>query len=162
MGFEDIVILDDSPDDLIQITNQEKVSFNETEKMEITLHPEVDYFDNGMASNFDGKQQKNTKFRLSAAELEMNNYCQKLNKNDMEKVICIVSLENLGLGIRCFRLSPSQTIADLQRLIDGENKHKESYLMTKENQHRYKPSKPLSDFGLNGGCIFFRFQTKKE
>lgn len=32
MGFEDIVILDDSPDDLIQITNQEKVSFNETEK----------------------------------------------------------------------------------------------------------------------------------
>ena len=43
MGFEDVITLDDSADDIINITDHEQVSFCQTGNMNNTLHQENNY-----------------------------------------------------------------------------------------------------------------------
>ena len=52
-------------------------------------------------------------------------------------------MHNVLFQIKKTFFSGSDTIADLRRLIDYEDKHKDSYLMTKEDQRRYYPQKML-------------------
>jgi len=149
--------LDTLKNDEICISDNQKFTFMETTS---ALHNNYNYIDNGMAGRLNAKPADNVKFHLTTAEIHLNSYYRtKMNQND--EIYCIVS-NSSDSRIRCFALSASKTIDDLTKCIMGDNQPGEFYLMTKERQRPYNPVKPLSEFPLQNGCIFFRFQKPKR
>jgi len=140
----------------IDITDREINKFSITQP--ITTDPHASMPNIQDAGNPNAQMKRNPKFELTSAEIHVISYYG--SKNESEKILCIVSSKEFGVVVHC--LNKSSTIGDLRSLIVCTDEHKNKYLMTEKFKRPYRADKKLSDFGsnygLNDGCIFFRFQ----